>query len=190
MPEMNKPSDQAWTALVRLSFSPDGTPELGRQMVGAAMKYAGAIAEEHRRTIAARDATIAEMQKPRPIPPLCPDHPQPEVGDKCPVCVRDATIADQAAEIATLRSTLNASRGRSNELLEENRALKRRVLDLAEYTVHDLSCALHYFQGGRVTDDGYEVNYDGQWYQATPVDRRPECTCGLNRLLNNKPNQE
>ncbi len=45
----------------------------------------------------------------RPLPPLCPDHPQPQVGDVCPVCVRDAeieslrhTVQEQAEEIRGL----------------------------------------------------------------------------------------
>ncbi len=47
-------------------------------------------------TIAARDATIL------PSPPICPDHPQPKVGETCPVCDRETTIAELREEIRRL----------------------------------------------------------------------------------------
>lgn len=54
---------------------------------------------------------------------------------------------------------------------------------LGEYLRHKENCILSQYEGGRVTEDGYEQQFAGKWYEIRPVDRTPKCDCGLVELL-------
>lgn len=63
-------------------------------------------------------------------------------------------------------------------------ALVKAEANLAEFGKHKDRCIRSYWQGGRPTiNGGYEVKYDGEWYQLIPVDQSPECQCGLDVSL-------
>ena len=66
-------------------------------------------------------------------------------------------------------------------LQEERQALRKKI---GEYLSHDGECILSNLEAGEPTEDGgYRQKFLGQWYQVRPVDERPKCTCGLDKVL-------
>ncbi len=61
---------------------------------------------------------------------------------------------------------------------------RARVVEIAEYTVHERDCIRAQFSAGRpIEGGGYEQKFAGKWYQSLPKDKTPKCNCGLDTLL-------
>ena len=80
------------------------------------------------------------------------------------------SLEDTAKEINTAISKTAVPR----EICEE----------IIEYTKHDFDCILALCSQGRPTaDGGYENMYRGEWFQVRPVDKTPQCECGLGAAI-------
>ena len=64
---------------------------------------------------------------------------------------------------------------------EEERA---RLRELSEYTTHETDCILSEYRAGRPTKNGgYEQKFGDKWYEVRPIDKTPECSCGVANIL-------
>ena len=69
---------------------------------------------------------------------------------------------------------------RAPRFTEEQKNALERLIE----SEHDIGCARMSFQGGRPTaSGGYEMKYGNTWYESGPVDRTPECDCGLDEAV-------
>jgi len=61
---------------------------------------------------------------------------------------------------------------------------KERSRALVEFAEHSRNCIRTFQEAGRPTaDGGYETMFKGVWYQSKPVNKEPECNCGLKEAL-------
>ena len=98
-----------------------------------------------------------------------------------PLCARVRQAEASLTTQAVLLNAVEAERRVAHMLAESLEAQLQQVRGaLEKYGDHENRCILSFYEGGRPTDGGgYEVAYRGQWYEVTPVDQRPACTCGF-----------
>lgn len=69
------------------------------------------------------------------------------------------------------------------ECVQHLEAMLKAARDVMEYASHETLCVLTFWEAGEPTPDGgYRTKYAGKWYQTSPVDKTPKCTCGLDEL--------
>jgi hypothetical protein len=61
---------------------------------------------------------------------------------------------------------------------------KGLVNELEQYCEHDRRCELAHWQAGEPRPDGsYWSKYGDKWYQFSPINNLPKCSCGLDEAL-------
>lgn len=61
---------------------------------------------------------------------------------------------------------------------------REEIKELSQYCEHTNLCIRYRYEAGRPTDNGgYEIKFNGKWYESSPIDKTPKCNCGLEETL-------
>lgn len=103
-------------------------------------------------------------------------------GELAPICTYPAHICEATAE--ALGKMIDQRDQDKQAIRERDASIKELVEWLVDNGEHTRECIWSRCDAGRPTESGgYENKFAGKWYQSKPVDKLPQCTCKLHKLI-------